>query len=489
MQGGLTAGPQGNELVLNLVGKDVPLGEDLRDALSPHIQQVWDSLAAARRGRSDGRGPLPGGAEEVQRRRVGRAAARDHVDRAVHFPYRLDQLQGVLTYQRRAASSSKASGPRTDNRHDRRQERFRGFLARRALASHFDGLWIEHLVADRELDRGPAGAAEEGGGRAESDRLDQSSAAVSTWSGAAGRASRCNRVGTCDLDSTQAGIRCGGLLLENLHGEVLLWGGFDGQRTPAPAASWPSTRSAYKDCQFTQVIGPIWIDDGRVLFGSWVDRPEGKTRPTEATGPRQPPRPLTARASAAEDSIGDGWVMLGPEPRYAVNATLTDADLARCARNSRPGGKQLRGKILATADLTGSGRTRNALSGRGSDSPLRRQRLRTAGDDLLAENSQHSTARPERLQRRPTIDYRIEGEHIYFDRIDFRRRRDQPSRQGRDGLPVADPSDVLRPRWAAANWTCPLIKQVFRGAGQQLMLIHVDGTLQNPETRSEALPG
>ena len=35
----------------------------------------------------------------------------------------------------------------------------------------------------------------------------------------------------------------------------------------------------------------------------------------------------------------------------------------------------------------------------------------------------------------------------------------------------------------------PVIKQLFGGAAQQIMLIHVDGTLQNPETRREALPG
>jgi hypothetical protein len=33
-----------------------------------------------------------------------------------------------------------------------------------------------------------------------------------------------------------------------------------------------------------------------------------------------------------------------------------------------------------------------------------------------------------------------------------------------------------------------VIKQVFSGASQQMMRIHVDGTLQNPETRREALP-
>ena len=43
-EGGLTPGLQGNELVLNLTGRDVALEEDLRNALSPHIQQVWHNL-------------------------------------------------------------------------------------------------------------------------------------------------------------------------------------------------------------------------------------------------------------------------------------------------------------------------------------------------------------------------------------------------------------------------------------------------------------
>ncbi len=34
----------------------------------------------------------------------------------------------------------------------------------------------------------------------------------------------------------------------------------------------------------------------------------------------------------------------------------------------------------------------------------------------------------------------------------------------------------------------PVIKQVVRARSQQLMLIHVGGTLQNPEPRQEALP-
>ena len=35
----------------------------------------------------------------------------------------------------------------------------------------------------------------------------------------------------------------------------------------------------------------------------------------------------------------------------------------------------------------------------------------------------------------------------------------------------------------------PLVNQFFKGASEQIMVIHVGGTLQNPETRREPLPG
>ena len=86
-----------------------------------------------------------------------------------------------------------------------------------------------------------------------------------------------------------------------------------------------------------------------------------------------------------------------------------------------------------------------------------------------------------------TIDYRIEGEHIYFDRIDF--RGDAISLRGQGEM---DFQSAIRLTFYAlvgrGELDVPVVKQVFRGASQQLMCIHVDGTLQNPETRKEALP-
>ena len=86
------------------------------------------------------------------------------------------------------------------------------------------------------------------------------------------------------------------------------------------------------------------------------------------------------------------------------------------------------------------------------------------------------------------VDYRIEGEHIYFDRINFHgdaislRGKGEMNFQSQIGL-------TFYATVGRGELDLPVIKQVFSGAAQQIMLIHVDGTLQNPQTRKEALPG
>jgi hypothetical protein len=86
-----------------------------------------------------------------------------------------------------------------------------------------------------------------------------------------------------------------------------------------------------------------------------------------------------------------------------------------------------------------------------------------------------------------SMDYRVEGEHIYFDRIDF--NGDAISLLGKGEM---DFQSNIRMNFHAivgrGEIDLPLVKEVFRGASQQIMQINVDGTLQNPDTRREAFP-
>ena len=205
----------------------------------------------------------------------------------------------------------------------------------------------------------------------------------------------------------------------------------------------------------------------------------------DPTGPAHNPHPITARLCGGT-FYADGWATLEPEPRYAINATLTDADLGLCAREFAAGRQNLRGKILATADLKGVGRTRNALSGGG--------RIRLTDADVYELPVMISilkilSFRPpdQNAFSRAAIDYRVEGEHIYLEPIDF--QGDAISLHGRGQMDFR--SNIALEFSATVGpgeLDLPVLKQVVRGASEQIMKIYVSGTLQSPETRREALP-
>ena len=85
-EGQLTPGLQGNELVLNFDGQRRAAGRGPPRRAEPAHPAGLARPAAPRRGRPDGRGPLPAGAEEVQRGRAGQAATRERLDRARPLP-------------------------------------------------------------------------------------------------------------------------------------------------------------------------------------------------------------------------------------------------------------------------------------------------------------------------------------------------------------------------------------------------------------------
>jgi hypothetical protein len=294
----------------------------------------------------------------------------------------------------------------------------------------------------------------------------------------------------------QGTLRCGDATLENICGEIALRGHSDGRDLQC-RGELSLDSLAFRDFHVGGITGPIWIDAEQVLFGQWADQraaerrieaivPCSATEPSvRATGQQPQLRPLTA-ALLGGKFVGNGWITLENTPRFGLNATLLDADLAQCSRELAPGAKQLRGRLTATADLQGNGLRCNSLAGGGT------VRM-TQGDVyelpvMIALLKILSIRPPERNAFSDgSIVYRVEGEHIYFDQIDF--RGDAISLRGKGEM---DFQSAIRLTFyttvGRGDLELPIINQVFRGASQQLMLIHVDGTLQKPETRKEALP-
>ncbi|MEN6451917.1 MAG: AsmA-like C-terminal region-containing protein [Thermoguttaceae bacterium] len=476
--GSMTPAPQGHELALNFDALNVPLDEQLRDALATNVQQVWQTIQP--------RGVVDLTVDVrylVEQKKFGvgvRALPQPQTTsiEPIHFPYRLDRLDGALFYRdgRLTFEHCKAEhGPvklATDGYCDLTNDG--------QWHVHLENLTVDRLRADRELIR------------ALPDRLKRT-ADVLNANGLL------NLRGSIDIEHDgpptdparwqwnlnvglqQAGLRCGGLSFDNVCGAVTLTGRFDREQAQS-RGELAIDSLTYRDCQLTQIRGPIWIDDSRVLFGVWVDRPDGGA--TMGALPRRTPRPVTAGLFGGT-FYGDGWVMLGPEPRYRLEATLQDADLARCAQELA-GRHRLRGKVFATADLSGTGWSRNAMSGGGkvrlSEGNVYELPVMISLLKLLSIRPADQSAFSDAM-----VNYRVEGEHIYFDRIDF--RGDAVSLRGKGEM---DSQSAIRLTFytlvGRGELDLPVIKQVLRGASQQLVLIHVDGTLQEPRTRQEALP-
>jgi hypothetical protein len=484
-EGHFTPGLQGNELVLKIVGREVPLEEDLRDALgphNPHIRQVWSDM------RPRGLVDLTVDVNYLSEQKKFNVGVRVQPLRdtasiePVHFPYRLERLQGVVLYQ-----DGQITFQRFKAEHGPVKEPVKitaegncTFQPDGRWNIHFASLTTERLRADRDLiqalperlrkvvvELNPTGAVNLRGSFDLERSGQPDEPPHSKWD--------------VRLVLMRNKFQCGGILLENACGEATLAGTFDGKHVQSRGELALDSLS-YKDHQFTQVQGPIWMDDGRVLFGAWVDRRENAAVVIQ---PRTP-RPITANIFGGKFFL-DGWTTLAPEPRYAFNATLTDADLARCSQEAMTGRQKLRGKILATADVAGSGRTFNNLSGGGTiqltegnvyELPVMLSLLKIVGGRQPDQNAFSDGI----------VNYRIVGPYIYFKNIEF--HGDAISLRGSGEMNLQSEIKLtFHALVGRGEIDLPVIKQVFSGASQQLMLLHVSGTLLEPKVSQEALPG
>ena len=75
----------------------------------------------------------------------------------------------------------------------------------------------------------------------------------------------------------QVGVDCG-VRLENIYGNVGISGWSDGTRFQMRGELALDSLTC-RDHQFTQVLGPFWIDDQEAMFGSWVARRDNQLLP------------------------------------------------------------------------------------------------------------------------------------------------------------------------------------------------------------------
>lgn len=473
MRGELTPHPAGGgELALTFTGRNVPIDDELRDALNPGAQRLFNDMKP--RGvlnlDSEVRYQLADKKLDLWVRAVpieGTASIEP-----TYFPYRMEKLEGTLTYHAGRLTFEQLRGE-----HGRTQTSVSGECvidAQGGWRLQFERMFVDRLSVDRDL----LAALPEALRRA-LVALEPAGTfnlrGTLTMAGGAAQGQPLESQWDVTLDCQNAAINTG-VALRSIHGSIALQG-------RSSAGNFESTGEIkldsvnYGDYQFTEVLGPLWIDNQQVLLGYWADKRRSIT----------PERHVTGKLYGGS-TVADGWVVLGDEPEYAFLASLSRGNLAQVASEHMPGSGRLTGEIFASLDLRGKGKSRNNLLGRGS------VQLRNA--DIYQLPAMVSLLKVVSL-RPPTdtaftqsdINFVLQGDHVYLQRIDL--SGDAVSLQGRGELNVADQrmSLVFRTVVGSDASRLPAVKQLLGGASQQIMLIHVDGTLANPQIHREAFPG
>jgi len=276
------------------------------------------------------------------------------------------------------------------------------------------------------------------------------------------------------VDMEDGSIRVGSPLT-HVHGGVRLVGRFEDDRV-TQRGELAVDSVIFRGLQLSGVRGPIAIEPDRLILGRWVEPNRG-----------EPLRPVTAKLFGGE-LRGDLRMALTGDHPFTLQASLTGGDLKAFALERLGGADNLRGEMQADLRLSGTAAGMHTARGGGV------LRLRNADTYelpvMLAMLKTLSIRKPDRTAfSAADIDYRLEGDHIYLDKIDF--HGDVLSFRGEGSVSLAGAIDSLQffTFVDSAPLNLPIIKPVLGEASRQLLAIRVSGSLHEPRLSRQALPG
>jgi hypothetical protein len=386
----------------------------------------------------------------------------------VHFPYQFAKLQGKIAYR-----SGTVYLQRLRAEHGTTEIALDG-----TCAIHPGGGWelnLAELSAERvQTDRDLLVALPAGLRKALSELDPSGTVNMNGWLKLAQRNPEAPPSSQWDLTVNlhQANLDCG-VPLSNIRGGLRLTGGWDGRRFQS-LGELDIDSLTFQGSQVTDVHGPLWIENERVLLGEWVGKQNNL-----------PPRHVTGHLYGGT-IIGDGWVMLEEHPRFALEATLNAGDLARFVKERVPGRQMIRGAVQADIHLKGAGRSLHALEGFGEihlrDADIYELPVVVALLKVLSVRSPDRTA-----FTTSDMKFRVQGDDITFDQLDL--LGDAVSLYGRGTMNLDRELDLTFHAIIGRNdLPLPALRQLVGQASEQIMQVHVAGNFENPQITNQPFP-
>lgn len=466
----------GGRLSLDLSANDVPLDEELQSALRPQEQEVWsklrltgsvDQLDVGIRFDSD----QPRVSIDVRAQKW--PADRNLEGRSIRirpawFPFALNDLRGAVHYR-----DGKLVLQEVRARHNETEILARGecqFGPRGQWLVDFKQLDADRVVLNSDLVTALPEKLATGITRMAFDGTVNLHGAL-RMTGVAGVVPESNW--DVVMHAYDANLDCG-VQLNHVHGSVRLTGHHDKDGVQC-SGELDVDSLIYQDAQITSLKGPLWIDDDRVLLGTWAER-----------GRKQEPRELSGSVFGGKLLV-DSEIWLRDEVNFGIKMSLANSDLARFSKERLSGEHDLSGRVYAILQLSGSNKGLYALQGSGQ------VRLRNADVyelPVMVRLLKLLTIKPPDTTAFTTadIDFRVRGESIYFDTIDF--KGDAISLHGRNSWMNLDRELNLRfyTRVGRSQIQLPLITSLLDEASRNILEIEVGGTLEEPNVRAKGFP-
>ncbi|MDO4583967.1 MAG: hypothetical protein Q4D62_07675 [Planctomycetia bacterium] len=273
-----------------------------------------------------------------------------------------------------------------------------------------------------------------------------------------------------------------GVRLTNITGGIQLQGSWDNQDLRCHGELQIDSLF-YQNLQFTNVRGPLWIDNQHITLGDEAEKRRSMETSPEFASDRKK-RSLSAQVVGGE-LFGNFRLLFGEPSTFQLEAVLTRAKLEACSYLT--GNNQLKGDIMAVLKLQGSEASLYSLRGNGefhlTNADIYELTVMMSLLKILSLKEVNRTAFSSGDMR-----FRIEGNHIYFDQIDF--YGDAFSLIGKGEMNFRQQVQLIFYTVVGRGETnIPILSPLLHATGRQMMMVMMKGPLQNPEITQRPLPG
>ena len=467
--------PEPGLLKLKIVIKGAIFDRQLKLALTPSLQDVWDEISP--RGQLDVVSNItwiPGRPVEVT---LPEVRVTNGALTLKSFPYLIDDVQATFHYKQDILHLTSFTG-----KHDQTRIRTNGLVSCDQPGEwhvRLVELYVDDLIPDRRFRRALSKDL-----RSVVEELDpQGPLSFSGMLELHGtNRPRDPVTAAWDIETVISGGKLStGVDLENVHGRVSSRGRWDGQQVDMTGNIDLDSVHVW-GYQLTAVQGPFRINGQQVIVGSREILLTNARR-----GTRGHVHPLQDRVTAK--AVGgiltlDAVVVLQESPSYHVFLTASQGRLEQYAQRYLPGTKNLRGIMYGWIDLQGRGSSPEKMTGRGrlQISPAALYELPVIVQIFNAIGPPNNAA-----FRDAFLDFNVAGGQFQFNRIDL--VGDTLSLRGRgtarfDGKLKFEFYSML----PQSRLPIPLLNVVLGEATKGWVGVEVGGTVDNPVAKVKPVP-